>query len=693
MKKVLLLMVCALMGFALNAQVSDDFSDYDLGGKIAQQAQAMGRDYWTTWDDAPGTAEDGVVNEAPDGTQAGYWTYGNDQILKLGQKDTGVWEVAFKMWIPTGTCGYFNIQANFTGDQDGDWAIEAYVGCGTSSAHNLTPGKGALHAGGSNAATFNFDHDTWINFKLYINLDDDEANISVNDNVIHSWVYTSGAQSGCPKIIDALNIFPPIAGAKFYITDIVFEETIPLLPAIVSIDPTEIEIKLKPGNTAEAPFNIISEVEGSSAVVWSAYVDYSPIAIEAGSEFTLAICDPYIEPTGGIGWGGDDAFTVEIAIKLTVADYANELGGVLKKIGFFVMGEDAAGDFSPADDLRFRVYGQGPAINMQGEVLAEIVLEMKDFEEWEWNFVDIDPVQLTGSEVWIAVQITGEPGSHPASHDSNFDNDNGNWVRFGEGSWGKTTIEGNCWAIQTIGDGKTTKAWGYLDNPYGITFAATESEVNAIANSTGFEEGEYTATIVILTNIEDYDYFEIPFTMIVCEECASNDVRVKEVFVDGEKADLEGEMYRISIETTELTAEIVVITEDENATVEGAGVQPLNEPNAMGISTTDFVFTVIAEDGVTTKDYDLRVIAQIDKPAIAEITNEMALYPNPVSDYLYIKTDVVIEQVTIYDLAGKVVKQVKQPATSINLSDLASGFYMLKATTPQGEMMQKFIKE
>jgi hypothetical protein len=36
---------------------------------------------------------------------------------------------------------------------------------------------------------------------------------------------------------------------------------------------------------------------------------------------------------------------------------------------------------------------------------------------------------------------------------------------------------------------------------------------------------------------------------------------------------------------------------------------------------------------------------------------------------------------------------VKQPANSIDLSELASGFYMLKATTPEGEMMQKFIKE
>jgi hypothetical protein len=79
MKKVLLLMVCALMGFALYAQVSENFSDYTVGGKIAQQAQTMGRDYWTTWSGAVGGNEDGVVAEVA-GNKVGHFTFGNDQV-------------------------------------------------------------------------------------------------------------------------------------------------------------------------------------------------------------------------------------------------------------------------------------------------------------------------------------------------------------------------------------------------------------------------------------------------------------------------------------------------------------------------------------------------------------------------------------------------------------------------------------
>jgi len=225
MKKVLLLMFCALMGFALNAQVSENFSDYTVGGKLAQQAQAMGRDYWTTWSQAPGGVEDGIVDELA-GDKVGHWTSGNDQVLLLGGKAAGVWNVSLKMYIPTGTCGYFNIVANFAGGSS-TWAFQAYAGCLGESPNTLTPGVGTIHAAvsGGNAAGFNFLHDAWTDFRLYIDLDNDYAEFFVNDDLIYSWVYTAGTfGAGCPRVIDALNIYPPISVSDFYVDDIVFEQ-------------------------------------------------------------------------------------------------------------------------------------------------------------------------------------------------------------------------------------------------------------------------------------------------------------------------------------------------------------------------------------------------------------------------------------------------------------------------------------
>ena len=916
MKKVLLFMVCALMGFALNAQVSDDFSDYELGGKIAQQAQAMGRDFWTTWSNNPGGSEDAIVDEIGD-KQAGHFIGGGsiDQVMLFGGKTEGVWELSFKMWIPTGKAGYFNIQSKTPVNYNpNEWASQFYIGSNSTSGGApavLTPGVGTMDCGGQAAAEFTFQHDTWTDIKLIMDMNVDYAEILVNGNFVYSWIYTEGTfgsdsqNGGCIKQIDGMNIYPGESFSDCYITDIVFKEsterystsfddvssgsyvaqsypewwrtwenqpgtpqdalitneqssstpnsakctyvtgdngtdlvfkagdktsgtykidfdmyiptgsnayfnllqnfdaaapsncvwavgiyfnvsasppynpagtfvqhneqitnfTFPyatwfpisifvnldadfasieingeqilewqysitedgdpgdtklaavdfypseagsifyidnfafaqqgaILPApTLSVDTEEIVIEVKPGNIKDQTFHIVSEVENTQKATWTSYVDYAPIAIEAGPEFVLAHCDLY--PSSVITFTGD-GFDAEIAMRLRPEDYKEKLGGVLKQVAVYLETDRLPG----GTQILFHVYGQGMAEFKQGEILATATLPLSSAQDG-WNWVTITPaVQLTGGEYWVSTQMNIAANTAlvidegPAVY-------GGDWIRTGEndswGSWSRLSEGTNPlpynWAIQVKGDGKVQKGWGTIDTPYGYTLGGAESEVKAIVNSNGMAEDTYTANIVILTNVEEYARFEIPLTMIVCESCKSNDVRVKEVFVDGKKADLQGEMYRVSIETTVQTAEIVVITEDENATVEGDGIQPLNPPNAMGMSTTDLIFTVIAEDGVTTKEYELRINAKIDTPAISEITNEMALYPNPVSDYLYIKTDVVIEQVTIYDLAGKVVKQVKQPANSIDLSELASGFYMLKANTPQGEMMQKFIKE
>jgi len=325
-------------------------------------------------------------------------------------------------------------------------------------------------------------------------------------------------------------------------------------------------------------------------------------------------------------------------------------------------------------------------------MLAEKVLTMANFEYGEWNFVDITPVKLTGGDYWIAVEMLqkndGCVASYPLTYGSNTYKHNGDWIRTNDGIWGVCGLNHN-WAIQAKGGGEVQRVWGLLEETYGSTFSASESEVNVIANATGMDDGTYTANIVILTNVPGYEDFEIPLTMIV-GDFLDNDTSVKEVTVDGVVAEEQppsmGYDYRVVLQTSTGIVDIVVTPNSAKATVEGEiGDQPVIK------GTNNFTFTVIAEDG-TEQEYKLRVMVG-DIVAISEITNEMALYPNPVSDYLYIKSDVVIEKVTIYDLTGKMVKQVEQPGNSIDLSNFAPGFYLLKANTSQGEMMQKFIKE
>jgi len=70
------------------------------------------------------------------------------------------------------------------------------------------------------------------------------------------------------------------------------------------------------------------------------------------------------------------------------------------------------------------------------------------------------------------------------------------------------------------------------------------------------------------------------------------------------------------------------------------------------------------------------------------------LYPNPVSDVLNIasKNGLNVNEVRITDLSGKVVKTQKD-VSSVNVSDLAVGTYIIDVTTNEGRATSKFIKK
>jgi hypothetical protein len=163
---------------------------------------------------------------------------------------------------------------------------------------------------------------------------------------------------------------------------------------------------------------------------------------------------------------------------------------------------------------------------------------------------------------------------------------------------------------------------------------------------------------------------------------------MKEIIVDDEKATMKTKnLYTITFKDTDKEKVFIeAIPVSPAATVTGdIGEQPVVE------GTNTFNIKITAEDGVHFEDYTLEVI--ITRVAITEISNAVQLYPNPVIDYLYLKSNSPVEQVTVYDLTGRVVKQVKQPGTSVDLIDLSSGFYLLQVRTAQGETVQKFIKE
>lgn len=75
-------------------------------------------------------------------------------------------------------------------------------------------------------------------------------------------------------------------------------------------------------------------------------------------------------------------------------------------------------------------------------------------------------------------------------------------------------------------------------------------------------------------------------------------------------------------------------------------------------------------------------------------TENFSMYPNPTTDVLNIssKNGLIVSEIRITDMTGKVVK-VQKDASTINVSDLASGTYLIDITTKEGKATSKFIKK
>jgi beta-glucanase (GH16 family) len=87
---------------------------------------------------------------------------------------------------------------------------------------------------------------------------------------------------------------------------------------------------------------------------------------------------------------------------------------------------------------------------------------------------------------------------------------------------------------------------------------------------------------------------------------------------------------------------------------------------------------------------DLNCATGIEEEAI----KEPSIFPNPVEDVVWIESDVIIEEILLYDLGGRLIQQRALLNTQGNLSltDLQAGVYFLELRSAKGTWTQKIIK-
>ncbi|MDR2205143.1 MAG: T9SS type A sorting domain-containing protein [Flavobacteriaceae bacterium] len=72
-------------------------------------------------------------------------------------------------------------------------------------------------------------------------------------------------------------------------------------------------------------------------------------------------------------------------------------------------------------------------------------------------------------------------------------------------------------------------------------------------------------------------------------------------------------------------------------------------------------------------------------------TDEISLFPNPVTAVLNIETSLKIERINVYDASGKVVKTAQNVGKTIDISRLQNGVYHLEIFTDKGKVFRKIV--
>ena len=90
-------------------------------------------------------------------------------------------------------------------------------------------------------------------------------------------------------------------------------------------------------------------------------------------------------------------------------------------------------------------------------------------------------------------------------------------------------------------------------------------------------------------------------------------------------------------------------------------------------------------------DFALLITPDIPDQIMSE-TTELKLYPNPAFNRIHIQCTQEIEELCLYSLAGQEIKTVRG-MTSVDVSSLAPGIYILEVRTEAGVVRQKFVKQ
>ena len=234
-KNYAFLMLFFLYSILIQSQTSIDFDSFTLGD-VSPQSSIIEKWPDPTANPTDAQVSDDYSNSAPNSLLIRPQTGGieDDILINLGNKNVGVWEIKFMMYVPTGHNGYFNIQEYESIDPTSQWNGEFYVGSTTSG------GSAGVVSHNNLSGTASFPYDTWFEIILTVDLDNQEITATIDNNMMLNAAPYQDNDGNTSFQVGGVDFYSSDANTKFYIDDFEFYETC-IEPSINDVNaPTEV---------------------------------------------------------------------------------------------------------------------------------------------------------------------------------------------------------------------------------------------------------------------------------------------------------------------------------------------------------------------------------------------------------------------------------------------------------------------
>ncbi len=217
------------------------------------------------------------------------------------------------------------------------------------------------------------------------------------------------------------------------------------------------------------------------------------------------------------------------------------------------------------------------------------------------------------------------------------------------------------------------------------TITISQSNLAATALSVTITDG---ATVTILN-----DDFQATITTSDANSITSNMVDLGgEVTAEGSSSVIaRGIVYAITSENANPQIGGANVITDDN----GVGLGVFNETISGLVANTQYSYVAYATNTQGTSYGSVKTFSTTTLGIEEESLNvSINVYPNPVNKILHIKANnIKLEEATLYNILGKVIKNIEIENKTIDFSSMANGIYLLKIVTSEGILIRRVVKK